>query len=227
DAVVKDLGIEFSRPYDRVLDTSDGIPWARWFIGGAVNLTHNCVDRHAASRPDRVAVIGELEDGEVRQLTYAELRREVDRIAAGLRTLGIVKGDRVAVFMPMVMEAVIAAYAIAKLGAIYMPIFSGFASSAVAARLQDAGAKAIMTADGGFRRGSAALMKSAVDEAVAESPSVEHVVVFERLGADVALQDGRDLTWGALRERGLGLAPDGIECEHTSAEDTLMIAYTS
>jgi acetyl-CoA synthetase len=228
DAVVKDLGIEFTTPYERVLDASRGPAWTKWFIGGHVNLTHNCVDRHVTSgRADRLAVIGEGEDGEVRTFTYRELRREVDAIAAGLRDLGIGKGDPVAVFMPMVPEAVIAAYAIAKLGAIYMPIFSGFAPQAVAARLQDAGARAVMTADGGFRRGSAALMKPAVDEAVAGSPSVEHVVVFERLGADVPMQADRDLTWAALRERGLALAPDGLECEDTGAEDTLMIAYTS
>src|SRR5205809_1705661 len=99
DAVVKDLGIEFSEPYERVLDASAGAPWAKWFVGGKVNLTYNCVDRHAASeRADRVALIGETEDGEVRTLTYRQLRLEVDRIAAGLRTLGIRKGDPVAVF---------------------------------------------------------------------------------------------------------------------------------
>jgi acetyl-CoA synthetase len=228
DAVVRDLGIEFSTPYERVLDDSGGPAWTTWFIGGRVNLTHNCVDRHALSgRRDHLALIGEGEDGEVRTLTYGELKREVDAIAGGLRDLGIGKGDPVAVFMPMVPEAVIAAYAIAKLGAIYMPIFSGFAPHAVAARLQDAGAKAVMTADGGFRRGSPTLMKPAVDEAVAASPSVEHVIVFERLGADVAMQDGRDLAWAELRERGLARAPGGVECEDTGAEDTLMIAYTS
>jgi acetyl-CoA synthetase len=228
DAVVKDLGIEFTTPYERVLDSSEGPAWSEWFIGGRVNLTHNCVDRHVASgRGDHLAVIGEGEDGTVRLLTYAELRREVDAIAAGLRELGIGKGDPVAVFMPMVPEAVISAYAIAKLGAIYMPIFSGFAPQAVAARLQDARAKAVMTADGGYRRGSAALMKPAVDKAVAESPSVEHVVVFERLGSDVPMQSGRDITWAELRDRGLAAAPGGVECEDTGAEDTLMIAYTS
>jgi acetyl-CoA synthetase len=228
DAVVEDLGIEFTTPYERVLDSSQGPAWTKWFLGGHVNLTHNCVDRHVYSgRADHVAVIGEGEDGVVRTFTYAELKREVDAIAAGLRDLGIGKGDPVAVFMPMVPEAVISAFAIAKLGAIYMPIFSGFAPHAVAARLQDAGAKAVMTADGGFRRGAAALMKPAVDEAVAASPSVEHVVVFERLGADVAMQDGRDSTWDSLRARGLVAAPDGVGCEDTGAEDTLMIAYTS
>ncbi len=137
------------------------------------------------------------------------------------------KGDPVAVFMPMVAEAVIAAYAIAKLGALYMPIFSGFAPSAVASRLQDAKAKVIVTADGGLRRGSQGLMKPVADEAVAESPSVEHIVVLERLGADVAMTPGRDLTWDELRARGLDAAPDGIECEDTESEDVLMIAYTS
>ena len=163
----------------------------------------------------------------MRSYTYAELKREVDAVAAGLRSLGVGKGDPVAVFMPMVAEAVIAAYAIAKLGALYMPIFSGFAPSAVASRLQDAKAKVIITADGGLRRGSQALMKPVADEAVAEAPSVEHVVVLERLGADVAMTEGRDLTWDELRARGLEAAPDGIECEDTESEDVLMIAYTS
>jgi acetyl-CoA synthetase len=228
DAVVKDLGIDFTTPYERVLDASAGPAWTKWFIGGRVNLTHNCVDRHAASdRADRTAVIGEYEDGAVRSLTYAELKREVDAIAGGLRALGIGKGDPVAVFMPMVPEAVIAAYAIAKLGAIYMPIFSGFAPSAVAVRLQDADAKAIITADGGLRRGAEALMKPSADEAVAESPSVEHVVVLERLGADMPMREGRDLTWDELRAMGEKDAREGLACEDTDAEDTLMIAYTS
>jgi len=228
DAVVDDMGIEFTTPYERVLDDSGGIPWTKWFVGGRVNLTHNCVDRHAlGDRADRVAIISEQEDGAVRSYTYAELKREVDAVAAGLRSLGVAKGDPVAVFMPMVAEAVIAAYAIAKLGALYMPIFSGFAPSAVAARLQDAKAKIIVTADGGLRRGSEGLMKPVADEAVAESPSVEHVVVLERLGGDVAMTEGRDLTWDELRARGLEAAPDGIECEDTGAEDVLMIAYTS
>ena len=228
DAVVQDMGIEFTTPYERVLDDSAGIPWCKWFVGGRVNLTYNCVDRHAqGERADRIAIVSEREDGGETTYTYAELKHEVDAIAAGLRELGVGKGDPVAVFMPMVAEAVIAAYAIAKLGAIYMPIFSGFAPSAVAARLQDADAKVIFTADAGLRRGSQALMKPAADEAVAESPSVEHVVVLERLGADVPMAADRDLTWADLRARGLEAAPDGIPCEDTESEDVLMIAYTS
>jgi len=228
DAVVQDMGIEFTTPYERVLDDSAGIPWCKWFVGGRVNLTYNCVDRHAqGERADRVAIVSEREDGGETAYTYGELKHEVDAIAAGLRELGVGKGDPVAVFMPMVAEAVIAAYAIAKLGAIYMPIFSGFAPSAVAARLQDADAKVVFTADGGLRRGTPALMKTAADEAVAEAPSVEHVVVLERLGADVPMAAGRDLTWADLRARGLEAAPDGIPCEDTESEDVLMIAYTS
>jgi acetyl-CoA synthetase len=228
DAVVRDLPIDFAAPYERVVDLTDGVPWAKWFVGGKVNLTYNCVDRHAASdRDDAVALIGETEDGEVRSLTYAELRREVDRIAAGLRGLGIRKGDPVAVFMPMVIEAVIAAYAVMKLGAIYMPIFSGFAPSAVAARLQDAEAKAVITADGGLRRGEPALMKPAADEAVSQSPSVRNVIVLERLGSDVPMQPGRDITWSDLRVAGEKAEPGGVEPEETDAEDPLMIAYTS
>jgi acetyl-CoA synthetase len=224
DAVVKDLGIEFTTPYDRVLDDSAGPAWTKWFVDGRVNLTHNCVDRHvAAGRAGRVALIGESEDGEIRAFTYAELKQEVDAIAGGLRDLGIEKGDRVAVFMPMIPEAVIAAYAIVKIGAVYMPIFSGFAPHAVAARLQDAEAKAVFTADGGLRRGSRALMKPAVDEAVADSPSVRHVIVYERLGdAGVPMERGRDLTWDECRLPGVV-----VETEDTDAEDTLMIAYTS
>jgi acetyl-CoA synthetase len=231
DALVEDMGIEFTTPYERVLDSSGGIAWSKWFVGGRVNLTHNCVDRHAlGDRADRVAIISEREDGDVESLTYRELKREVDLIASGLRDLGIGKGDPVAVFMPMVAEAAIAAYAIAKIGAVYMPIFSGFAAPAVAARLQDADAKAVITADGGLRRGSAALMKPVVDEALAESPSVQHVIVYQRLGdqrlgAGVHMEPGRDLTWDECRQAGGRLGH--FEREDTESEDLLMIAYTS
>src|SRR5256714_10845197 len=145
DAAVKDLGLGFAAPYGRVLDTSRGIPWATWFEGGRVNLVHNCVDRWAElpETRDQVALIGESETGESRSLTFAGLREGVDGVAAGLREAGVGKGGAVAVFMPMVPEAVVAAHAIAKLGAVYLPIFSGFAPSAVAARLPDAGAKVV------------------------------------------------------------------------------------
>jgi acetyl-CoA synthetase len=226
DAAVKDLGIEFSVPYERVMDVSRGAPWATWFEGGRVNLVHNCVDRWAErdDTRDRPALIGESETGDSRTLTFGELRAAVDAVAAGLREAGVGKGDAVAVFMPMVPEAVISAYAIAKLGAIYMPIFSGFAPSAVAARLQDASAKAVMTADGTWRRGKQAAMKPAADEAVAESPSVETVVVLSNLGIEIPMHAGRDVLWDEFVGPHEGVR---LECEDTSAEDVFMIAYTS
>jgi acetyl-CoA synthetase len=226
DAAVKDLGLEFHVPYERVLDTSNGAPWATWFEGGRVNLVHNCVDRWA-DRPetrDQVALIGESETGDSRSLTFAELRAGVDEVAAGLRAAGVGKGDSVAVFMPMVPEAVIAAYATAKIGAIYLPIFSGFAPSAVAARLQDAGTKVVFTADGTWRRGKHGLMKQAADEAVAASPTVERVVVLSNLGVDVPMTAGRDVAWAEFVAPHAG---ERVDPEDTAAEDPFMIAYTS
>ncbi|MEA2474526.1 MAG: acetyl-CoA synthetase [Thermoleophilaceae bacterium] len=226
DAVVKDLGIEFATPYGRVLDDSRGAPWATWFEGGRVNLVHNCVDRWAEREDtrDRVALIGESETGHARALTFGELRAEVDRAAAGLTEAGVGRGDAVGVFMPMVPEAVIAAYAVAKIGAIYMPIFSGFAPSAVAARLQDAEAKVLFTADGTWRRGKHGLMKQAADDAVAECPTVETVVVLSNLGVDVPMTPGRDVSWDEFTGPHEGAR---VACADTSAEDVFMIAYTS
>src|SRR5437588_2275468 len=169
DAVVKDLGIEFTRPYEQVLDTSDGVPWARWFSGGEVNLAHNCVDRWAGRTPDAVAVIWEGEDGDVRRVTYAELRRMADGLADQLHEKGVRRGDTVGIFMPMSPEAVTAMFACAKVGAIFIPIFSGYGADAVATRLRDANAKALVTADGFLRRGSVVPMKEIADEAVAAS----------------------------------------------------------
>jgi acetyl-CoA synthetase len=226
NAAVEDLRLEFATPYRRVLDTSKGVPWATWFEGGRVNLVHNCVDRWAElpETRDQVALIGESETGESRSLTFAELRAAVDEVAAGLRDAGVAKGDAVAVFMPMVPEAVVAAYATAKIGAIYLPIFSGFAPSAVAARLQDAKAKVVFTADGTWRRGKHGLMKQAADEAVAGSPSVERVVVLSNLGVEVPMTRGRDVAWDdfVAPHRGARVDP-----EDTAAEDVFMIAYTS
>ena len=225
DAVVKDLGIPFRVPYDAVLDASDGIPWARWFVGGRVNLAEACVGRWAADpeAAGRTALIAEAEDGEVRSLSYTELAAEVDRLAHALRGAGIGKGDAVGVFMPMVAEAVIAAYAIAKVGAIYLPIFSGFAPAAIASRLQDAEARVVLTADGTWRRGRHGAMKPVCDEAVAQCPSVQRVVMLERLGIDVPMTEGRDVTWADFVAGHDGPA----EAEDTESEDVFMVAYTS
>jgi acetyl-CoA synthetase len=196
DAVVRDLDIEFATPYERVLDVSRGKPWATWFGGGRVNLAHNCVDRWAERAPDRPAVAWESEEGETRTVTYRELREMADRLAAGLRAEGIAEGDTVGIFMPMAPEIVAATLACAKLGAIYLPIFSGYAADAVASRLQDAEAKALLTADGFTRRGSMVRMKEVADEAADLSPSVRRVVVWSRLGrTDLPWRDDRDLRW--------------------------------
>jgi acetyl-CoA synthetase len=224
DAVVRDLGIEFYRPYARVLDESDGKPWAKWFVGGTINLAHNCVDRWADRTPDNVAIIWEGEEGPPRYVTYQELREMADRLAGALRELGIKAGDTLGIFMPMAPETVAATLACAKLGAVYLPIFSGYAADAVATRLQDASAKVLITADGTTRRGKLVPMKETADEAVAACPSVEHVVVWARLGrSDLPWLEGRDHSWGDLLDR----QQPRFETERLDSEHPLFIAYTS
>src|SRR5579883_528518 len=155
-AVIEDLDIAFARPYDAILDASGGIPWCRWFVGGSINLADHCLDRHArSSRRDRIAVVWEGEDGTVRRLTYGELHAQTCRLAGALERLGIQQGDRVGLFLPMVPEAVVAFLACAWIGAVAIPIFSGFGAAAVAARLHDGQAVALITTDVSYRRGKA------------------------------------------------------------------------
>ncbi|HEY2788890.1 MAG TPA: AMP-binding protein, partial [Gaiellales bacterium] len=201
DAVVQHLGIEFSTPYTRVLDSSQGPAWSRWFTGGEINLTANCVDRHAASAPHRPAVVWESEDGRTETVTYAELEAEVNRLANALLELGVGRGDAVGLYLPMSIQVVAGFFAIAKIGAIVVPIFSGFAAPAVAARLADAGAVALLTADAVPRRGRPVAMKAIADAAVADVSSVRAVVVWARLGADPPMQPGRDHRWDELVPR--------------------------
>jgi acetyl-CoA synthetase len=223
DAVVQDLGIEFFTPYRSVVETPNGIAWAIWFAGSTINAAHNCVDKHAASQPDKTAIVWESEEGDVRRLTYTEMREAVDRLAGGLDSLGIGPGDTVGVYMPMIPENPVALYALAKLGAISLPIFSGFAAPAVAARLQDSDAKAIITADGFHRRGHVVPMKETTDEAVAMSPSVQHVVVVRRFGRDVPWNHARDHDYSALvLDQSPTREPARLDAEHP-----LLIAYTS
>jgi acetyl-CoA synthetase len=223
DAVVKDLDIEFFHPYRSVVETPNGIPWARWFAEGTINAAHNCVDKQAVARPEATAIVWEGEDEDVRSLTYAELRGAVDRLANGLASLGIGSGDAVGVYLPMIPENPVALYALAKLGAIALPIFSGFAAPAVAARLQDANAKALIAADGFYRRGQVVAMKEAADEAAALAPSVHHVLVVRRLGRDIPWNDERDRDYASLvAEQGPQRDPEQLDAEHP-----LLIAYTS
>jgi acetyl-CoA synthetase len=224
DAVVKDLGIEFFEPYTTVLDQSKGVPWATWFTGGRVNLAHNCVDRWAQASPEKVAVLWEGEEGTVRAVSYAELREMADRLAHGLRSLGVGDGDTVGIFLPMAPETVAATLACAKLGAIYLPIFSGYAAEAVATRLQDAEAKVLITADGTLRRGKMVPMKETAEAAAAMSPTVERVVVWSRLGrGDLPWDDTRDVRWDELLSR----QPASFETLALDPEHPLFIAYTS
>jgi acetyl-CoA synthetase len=224
DAVVRDLGIEFAEPYHQVLDVSNGIPWATWFVGGRINVAHNCVDRWAERTPERVAVRWEGEEGVPRAVTYAELRRMADRLANGLRSLGVGSGDAVGIFMPMSPETVAATLACAKIGALYTPIFSGYGPDAVAARLADAGAKVLVTADGTLRRGKVVRMKETADRAVAGVPSLRRVVVWPRVGRDdVPWTDGRDVSWDDL----IVDQPDRSETEDLDPEHPLFVAYTS
>jgi acetyl-CoA synthetase len=223
DAVVRDLGIEFSTPYERVLDTSEGIPWSTWFVGGRINLAHVTCDVWAERTPDTVAVISEGEGGGVRRFTYRELREMADRLAHGLASLGVGERDAVGIFMPMAPEIVAATLACAKLGAIYLPIFSGYAGEAVATRLNDARAKVLITADGFLRRGNAVRMKEVADQAANLSPSLEKVVTWSRLGRDDLTWSNRDVRWEEL----LASQPDRFETRALDSEHPLFIAYTS
>ena len=222
-AVLDDLGIEFYEPYTQVLDVSSGIARPRWCVGGRMNIVHNCLDKWRGSpTADRPALHWEGEEGAVRTLTYRELLREVNRAANGLRALGIGRGDRVALFMPMCPELVAASFAVIKVGGIILPLFSGYGADAVTTRLLDAGVKLLFTADGFWRRGQLVALKQTANAAVRNAPSVEHVVVVPRLGLDVSMGP-RDISWADL----VGNRPDTCATERTGADEPMMIIYTS
>ena len=201
------------------------LPYAKWFVGGELNASVNCVDRHvAAGRGDKVAIHFEGEPGDSRSLTYAELQQEVSRAANALLELGIAKGDRVAIYLPMIPEAVVSMLACARIGAAHSVIFGGFSSQAIFDRVVDADAKLIITADGGWRRGAVSPLKPAVDEALAKGEtSVEHVLVVRRGENEVAWTDDRDVWWHDL----LGRQSDTHEAQNHDAEQPLFILYTS
>ena len=223
-AAIEDLGIEFATAYDKVLDVSEGVAFPRWFTGGKINLVHNTVDRHAVSDlADKPALIWEGEEGAVRTLTYSELSSEVNRVANGLLALGVIKGDAIGIYMPMVPEAVVAAYACAKIGAIYLPIFSGFGAPAIATRLNDAKAKVLITANGFLRRGQKIAMKQTADEAAEAAPSIETVVVFDRFEDIETPTTARDISWSDA----FGTQSPNLEAPAFDPETPFMIAYTS
>jgi acetyl-CoA synthetase len=215
--------LTWATPWAQTLDWSDA-PFAKWFVGGRLNVAYNCVDRHVeAGHGDRVAIHFEGEPGDTRTITYADLRREVSRAANALTALGVGTGDRVAIYLPMIPEAAIAMLACARIGAPHSVVFGGFSSEALRSRIEDAEAKVVITADGGYRRGAPAALKPAVDEAVGKSPSVQKVLVVRRTGQDVEWDDARDIWWHEALEG----ASDEHSCEAFDSEHPLFILYTS
>src|SRR5579883_1251933 len=215
--------LDWFRRWDRVLEWN--APWAKWFEGGQINASYNCVDRHLATwRRNKAAIIWEGEPGDERVLTYQDLYREVNRAALALKQSGVGKGDTVAIYLPMVPELPIIMLACARIGAPHTVIFAGFSPDSIRDRVNDCQAKAIITADGGFRRGNVVPLKANIDEAVRETPSVQQVVVVRRTGNDVAMQEGRDVWWHDWLAK-----VEGRECppEPLDAEHPLYILYTS
>jgi acetyl-CoA synthetase len=215
--------LQWQSPWSQTLDWSDA-PFARWFVDGTLNVAVNCVDRHVdAGLGDRVAIYFEGEPGDTRELTYADLQREVAQAAHALTELGIKSGDRVAIYLPMIPEAVIAMLACARIGAPHSVVFGGFSAEALRSRIEDAEATLVITSDGGYRRGKPMALKPAVDEAADASPSVRHVLVVQRTGQDVEWNSDRDVWWHDI----VGKQPTRHKAEAFDSEHPLFILYTS
>jgi acetyl-CoA synthetase len=224
DAAIKDIDVALYRKYDAVVDLSQGKQWAKWWIGARMNIVESCLDRHRESElRDKPALIWEGEPGEVRTLTYGELDRQVCRLAGAVRRLGVRPGDRVGIFMPMCPEVAIAVLAVAKVGAIIIPLFSGYGPEAIATRLKDGEAKLLICADGFYRRGNVVPMKETADRALVSCPSVSRVIVHRRVVREIPWNHARDLVWEVLLEDEADRAPT----QELDPEDPLMIIYTS
>ncbi len=214
--------LHWFRPWDKVLEWDS--PWAKWFVGGQINISYNCLDRHlSTSRRNKAAIIWEGEPGETRTLTYQQLHTEVSKFANVLKSLGIKKGDRVAIYMGMVPELPIALLACARIGATHSVVFGGFSATALIDRINDAEANAVITQDGAYRRGSEIKLKAAVDEALVSCPTVNSVIVYKRTGSEIEMQNGRDHWWHEL----MATASDNCEAEPLDSEHPLFILYTS
>ncbi len=224
DAAIKDIDIAFYRHYDQVVDLSHGKPWAKWWIGGRMNIVQSCLDRHRdRAFHDKLALIWEGEPGEVRKLTYGELDKQVCKLSGALRRLGIRPGDRVGIFMPMCPEVAIAVLAVAKVGAVMIPLFSGYGPEAIATRINDGEAKLLICADGFYRRGNVVQMKETADKALVSCPTVKKVIVHRRVVREIPWNHARDLVWEVLVEED----PDRAPTHELDPEDPLMIIYTS
>ena len=215
--------LHWFEPWDKTLDWQP--PFAKWFVNGKINISYNCLDRHLTTdRKDKPALIWEGEPGDSRTLTYAELHREVCQMANAIEQLGVRKGDRVGIYMPMIPEAAIAMLACARIGAAHSVVFGGFSAEALKSRLQDAEAKLVITADGGWRKDKIVPLKDAVDRAIAEDvPSVAHVLVVQRTKHEIAMKSGRDVWWHDLKPE----ASTDCPAEPMDSEDLLFILYTS
>jgi acetyl-CoA synthetase len=214
--------LDWHRPWETVLEWEP--PFARWFVGGQLNVSVNCLDRHVdAGHGAQVAYHWEGEPGDTRTLTYADLLDEVQRAANALKDLGVTKGDRVAVYLPMIPELAITMLACARIGAVHSVVFGGFSATALRDRINDSDCTVLVTADGGYRRGSVAPLKPAADEAVAQCPTIEHVLVVRRGDNDVEMTEGRDVWWHEL------VAAQAADCppEPMDSEDLLYLLYTS
>ncbi|MEJ7628878.1 MAG: acetate--CoA ligase [Nocardioidaceae bacterium] len=215
--------ISWSEPFTEILDWSDK-PFATWFVGGRLNAAYNCLDRHVeAGNGDKVAFYFEGEPGDTRTITYADLHQEVCQAANALTEMGVETGDRVAIYLPMIPETVVAMLACARIGAPHTVVFGGFSSHALVDRIQDCDARVVITADGGYRRGAPAALKPAVDTALEQCPDVRNVLVVRRTGQDVAWTDDRDLWWHEY----VGKQSPEHECEAFDAEHPLYVMYTS
>nr|KXH71728.1 MAG: AMP-dependent synthetase [Candidatus Thorarchaeota archaeon SMTZ1-45] len=224
DALLKFLNIEFYEPYDQVVDLSNGIAWPRWCVNGKLNIIHNCIDKYMGTNTEtQLALIWEGEDGATRSMTYGDLYREVNKTANALRELGLGLGDSIGIYMPMIPEITVALLAIAKIGGIILPLFSGFGVNAIVDRLGDADAKAIFTVDGAIRRGKTIPMKPIADEAAEKISSLEHMIVLNLTEVSIEMKPKRDYWWHDL----ISDQSDSASTEITDAESPMMIIYTS
>ncbi|TSD92963.1 AMP-binding protein [Skermania sp. ID1734] len=222
-AACSDLRVEFAEPFERVLDDSAGMPFPRWFAGGRLNVANLCAHRHAEGPiADKTAVVYEGDSGQRREMTYAELDAAVRRFAAQLTQLGVTRGDRVVMFVPVVPEATVTFLACAMIGAISVPAFSGYGAEALAARLRDSEATVLVTADATTRRGKVVPLKQTADEAMAAAPTVRHCVVIRHLGADIGMVEQRDLYWDELDP-----TAEPVETVLVESNEPLTIVYTS
>jgi acetyl-CoA synthetase len=224
DAAIKDIDVAFYRPYEKVVDLSQGKAWAKWWVGARMNIIDTCLDRRRDGElRDKTAIVWEGEPGEVRKLTYRDLDEQTSRLAGALRRLGVRQGDRIGIFMPMCPEVAISVLAAAKIGAVLIPLFSGYGPEAIATRLRDGEAKILICADGFYRRGQVVPMKETADRALVSCPSVKKVIVYRRVVREIPWTHGRDENWEVLLED----EAERARTEELDPEDPLMIIYTS